>query len=112
MEGAGPLAELATTAAGHWWGLPPTALLLPHASFADSYAPYATAAPMTGSLANRVRGRTVPLPRYHVPYRSGKNKLPQYAGQARQDEDCLSSQVPAGDDCSDVPKCGGISYHL
>ena len=32
-------------------GLPPTALLLPHACFADSYAPYATAAPMTGSLA-------------------------------------------------------------
>ena len=29
-------------------GLPPTALLLPHACFADSYAPYATAAPMTG----------------------------------------------------------------
>ena len=51
MEGAGPLAELATTAAGHWWGLPPTALLLPHACFADSYAPYATAAPVTGSLA-------------------------------------------------------------
>ena len=32
-------------------GLPPTALLLPHACFADSYAPYATAAPVTGSLA-------------------------------------------------------------
>ena len=40
-----------------------------------------------------------------------KNKLRGKRLDKRQD-DCLSSQVPAGNDRSDVPKCGGISYHL
>ena len=66
-------------------GLPPTALLLPHACFADSYAPYATAAPVTGSLANQV-GRTAgpTAVRYRVAplYRTAveKKQKTSYAG--------------------------------
>ena len=39
------------------------------------------------------------------------NKLRDKRLDKRQD-DCLSSQVPAGNDRSDVPKRGGITYHL
>ena len=91
-------------------GLPPTALLLPHACFADSYAPYVRDRFSRDGQLGPIVG-VEPRYRRYAGKKPNKNKLRDKRLDKRQD-DCLSSQVPAGNDRSDVPKCGGISYHL